>query len=124
MLFPFCLFLFCYIQVLAAVQQAITSIKAVVAAPRSLSTGSSGSGTAQASRDGSEGEGGGKSAATKGGRGRGSMYTPLKLTQDDALREANAKTEEFGDVVEEWETRVKATAIKQCFDEVSVPRMS
>jgi hypothetical protein len=114
---------FCFDQVLAAVQQAIASIKAVVAAPPSLNNGSSA--TAQASRDGSESKGGGKAGmTTMGGRGRGSMYTPLSLTKYDAFLEADEKIGEFASVVEEWEGRVQPKAIEECFAEVRGPGAS
>jgi hypothetical protein len=96
-------------QVLAAVQQAISAIDAVVAPL----TASSSSSTPQASRDDSEGEAEGMVVATKGGKGRGSMYAPLKATRADAYNQAVAKINDFSPIVEGWQGRVQPKAIEQ-----------
>ena len=108
-------------QVLAAVQHAISAIDAVVAPLTASSrSSSSSSSTPQASRDDSEGEGEGKVVATKGGKGRGSMYAPLKLTEADAYNQAVAKINEFSPIVEGWQSRVQPKAIEQYLDKPEV----
>jgi hypothetical protein len=107
---------FCADQVLAAVEQAISAIKAVVADPLTPSSSSS---TPQASLDGSEGEAEGMVVATKTSRGSGTMTTP-SLTKADAFPLAVAKTNEFSYIVEGWQSRVQPEAIKQFLGKVSV----
>jgi hypothetical protein len=102
--------------VLAAVQQAVSAIDAVVAPL----TASSSNSTPQASHDDSEGEAEGKVVATKGGKGRGSMYAPLKATRADAYNQAVAKVNEFSPIVEGWQSRVQPKAIEQYLDKPEV----